>query len=79
MPDPTTEPTTLILELKRRSLPLAGTVAIALVIWLVPAPEGVDLKAWHLLAIFVATIAGLIAKPLPMGAVAMLGDRKSVV
>jgi len=46
---------------------------VAIIIWLIPAPEGVDLKAWHLLAIFVATIAGLIAKPLPMGAVAMLG------
>ncbi len=32
-----------------------------------------DIKAWHLLAIFVATIVGIIAKPLPMGAVAVLG------
>ncbi len=73
MPAPTSKPTTLIQDLKRRSLSLAGTVAVALVIWLVPAPEGIDIKAWHLLAIFVATIVGLIAKPLPMGAVAMLG------
>ena len=38
-----------------------------------PPPEGVDPKAWHLLAIFVATIVGIIAKPLPMGAVAIIG------
>ena len=31
-----------------------------------------DIKAWHLLAIFVATIVGFIAKPLPMGAIAIL-------
>ncbi|GAI77552.1 unnamed protein product, partial [marine sediment metagenome] len=37
------------------------------------APEGVTREAWHLLAIFVATIVGIIAKPLPMGAVAIIG------
>ena len=30
-------------------------------------------NCWHLFAIFVATIVGLISKPLPMGAVAMIG------
>lgn len=46
---------------------------IGLIIWFIPPPEGVQVQAWHLLAIFVATIVGIIAKPLPMGAVAMLG------
>ncbi|WP_199752987.1 SLC13 family permease [Actinoplanes sp. ATCC 53533] len=41
--------------------------------WFVPAPDGVKQQAWHLLAIFVATIVGIVAKPLPMGAVALLG------
>ncbi len=54
-------------------IPTLITVAIGLVIWFIPPPEGVDIKAWHLLAIFVATILGIILKPLPMGAVAMLG------
>ena len=30
-------------------------------------------QAWHLLAIFVATIVGIVTQPLPLGAVAMLG------
>ena len=46
---------------------------VGIVIWFTPAPEGVDIKAWHLLAIFVATIVGIIGKSLPMAAVAMLG------
>ena len=29
-------------------------------------------EAWHLLAIFVATVVGFIAKPLPMGAVGII-------
>jgi di/tricarboxylate transporter len=33
----------------------------------------VALQAWHLLAIFLGTIVGIITQPLPLGAVAMLG------
>ena len=43
-------------------------------------PPGADMvRAWHLLAIFVATIVGLIIKPLPMGAVALLGLTATVL
>lgn len=48
-------------------------VFLAFALWFVPAPEGVDPAAMHLLAIFVATIVGLILKPLPMGAIALIG------
>ncbi len=53
--------------------PVLLTVLVGIVLWFIPEPEGVDARAWHLLAIFVATIVGIISKPLPMGAVAMLG------
>jgi DASS family divalent anion:Na+ symporter len=46
---------------------------VALIIWYLPAPAGVDHRAWHLFAIFVATIFGLILQPLPMGAVVLTG------
>jgi DASS family divalent anion:Na+ symporter len=42
------------------------------VILLLPRPEGIDPRGWHLLAIFVATVVGLIAQPLPMGAIVIL-------
>lgn len=48
------------------------TVAVGLIIWFIPAPSGLEPKAWHLFAIFVATIIGFISKPLPMGAIAIL-------
>jgi len=38
-----------------------------------PIPAGVKKEAWQLLAIFVATIFGLILTPLPMGAVVIIG------
>lgn len=42
-------------------------------LWFTPPPAGVTSQAWHLLSIFLATIAGIITTPLPLGAVAMLG------
>jgi DASS family divalent anion:Na+ symporter len=44
-----------------------------LVIWFVPAPAGLTAQAWHLFAIFVATIVGMVLEPLPMGAIALCG------
>jgi DASS family divalent anion:Na+ symporter len=52
---------------------LAIPVAIGAVIWFIPAPEGLNIKAWQMFAIFVATIAGIIFAPLPMSAVAIIG------
>jgi DASS family divalent anion:Na+ symporter len=52
---------------------LVAVLLLAVVIWLIPPPSGVQPRAWHLLAIFVATIVGIITKPLPMGAIALFG------
>ena len=52
---------------------LALVVCVGLLIWAVPCPDAVDPRAWRLLAIFVATVAGIIVKPLPMGAMAIVG------
>jgi len=49
------------------------TLLVGLMIWFSPVPEGVKIEAWHLLAIFVATITGIILKIMPMGAVAVMG------
>jgi DASS family divalent anion:Na+ symporter len=57
-------------EVKKSGLNIKNlliTIAVGLVIWFIPTPEGLDPKAWHLLAIFAATIVGFIIKPLPMG------------
>jgi DASS family divalent anion:Na+ symporter len=56
-------------KLIRFAIPLI----VGLIIWFSPVPAGVKIAAWHLLAIFVATIVGIIVKPLPMGAVALIG------
>ncbi len=60
-------------ETPNKWLKLLATVVVGIIIWIIPAPQGVEQAAWHLLAIFVATIVGIILKPFPMGAIAMLG------
>jgi DASS family divalent anion:Na+ symporter len=68
---PTLQPASLL----RLAIPLV----VGLAIWFLPAPEGVAADAWHLFAIFVATIVGVIAKPLPMGAVTIIGVVATIV
>ncbi|XP_078442014.1 dicarboxylate transporter 1 [Wolffia australiana] len=53
--------------------PLAASILTGVVLWFVPVPGGVSREAWKLLAIFLATIVGIITQPLPLGAVALLG------
>ncbi|MBA3057262.1 MAG: anion permease [Gammaproteobacteria bacterium] len=48
-------------------------IGITLAIWFViPVPEGVTPQAWHLLALFIGTIAAIIGKAMPIGALAMI-------
>ena len=47
-------------------------IIIGLAMWFWPTPDGVSAQAWHLAAIFVATIVGFILQPLPIGGVAMI-------
>lgn len=47
-------------------------VLVGAIIWFLPIPDGVKPAAWHLLAIFTATILAFILQPLPIGAIALL-------
>ncbi|MCK3657466.1 permease [Pasteurellaceae bacterium Pebbles2] len=47
-------------------------VFVGLVIWAIPTPEGLSVRAWNMLALFVATIVAIIAKAMPMGAATLI-------
>ncbi|KAJ8449484.1 hypothetical protein Cgig2_002281 [Carnegiea gigantea] len=51
--------------------PLVATILTAVALWFLPSPAGISRTAWQLLAIFLATIVGIITQPLPFGAVAL--------
>ena len=73
--DRTTAPTADATRRSTRSLHARWGVVVAIGagVWLAPPPPGVDAAAWRLLAIFLATIAGLMLQPLPVGAMALVG------
>lgn len=50
-------------------------LVVGVILWLLSPvkPVGVSLAAWHMFAIFVATIIGCITQPLPIGGVAIVG------
>ncbi|MEM5294665.1 DASS family sodium-coupled anion symporter [Burkholderia sp. JPY481] len=54
-------------------------IAVGLVLWFLPAPAGLQPKAWHMFAVFVATIAGIMTAPLPMSVVAIIGSTIGVL
>lgn len=56
-----------------KPVPALVAIAITLLIWFViPVPQGVTPNAWHLLAMFIGTIAAIIGKAMPIGALAMM-------
>lgn len=51
---------------------MAIAVGIGLLVYIIPHPESLDGRAWGMLALFIATIAAIIAKAMPMGAVCLI-------
>lgn len=47
-------------------------LAVGAIIWFCPVPAGLTPSAWHLFAVFVATVLGFILQPMPIGAVAFI-------
>lgn len=60
------------LSRQQRILRWAAVLAAAALVLLLPRPEAVDPRGWRLLAIFAGTVVGLIAQPLPMGAMVIV-------
>ena len=48
-------------------------IVVAIVIALVPAPEGLPQHAWYFFALFAGVIVGLMFEPLPGGAIGLIG------
>jgi len=48
-------------------------LAVWLVVYLIPVPEGLKPNQWHYFAIFAAVISGLVLESMPVGAVGLIG------
>ena len=61
------------ISLRSRLLRWGVVLLVAFGILLIPVPAGITPQSWRLLAIFAATITGSIVRPLPGGAMVLLG------
>lgn len=48
-------------------------VLVTLVVWFIPAPEGLSANAWHFMAIFLGVVVGLVIEPVPAALVGLVG------
>jgi len=48
-------------------------VAVIVIFWFLPAPEGLSIEAWHFLAIFFGVVVGLIVEPVPAALIGFAG------
>ena len=51
----------------KKWIKLLACVALGLILWFMPVPDGMKPEAWHLLAIFLAMILGFILQPFSIG------------
>jgi DASS family divalent anion:Na+ symporter len=63
----------------RRMAACIATTAVALGIWLSPAPEGVTVDAWRLFAIFASAIFSVVANALPILVASVLAVAAAVL
>jgi citrate:succinate antiporter/L-tartrate/succinate antiporter len=60
-------------EAKGSRWKLIAPLVVWLVIYLWPAPAGLNVNQWHYFAVFAAVITGLILESMPVGAVGLIG------
>ncbi|MDX4050236.1 anion permease [Aliarcobacter skirrowii] len=56
-----------------KNIKLLIPILLALVIWFIPAPEGLSQEAWRFFGIFLAVIIGLILEPIPAALIGFAG------
>jgi L-tartrate/succinate antiporter len=59
--------------MSKKAIKMVIPVAVLLLLWFIPVPEGLTLKAWHFLAIFSSVVIGLIVEPVPAALVGFTG------
>jgi DASS family divalent anion:Na+ symporter len=61
------------IHLRNLTIRWAITIMAGAAVYMAPVPQGISQQSWRLLAIFIATIVGSIVRPVPGGAMVLLG------
>ena len=63
----------------RRAAPGIATAALAIGIWIAPAPQGLTIEAWRLFAIFAAAIFAVVSNALPILSASLIAVAAAVL
>ena len=58
---------------KQSLLRLGACVLLAVILWMMPAPQGLDPRGWKIFSVFIAVILSLVLRPYPMGPMVLFG------
>lgn len=58
---------------------LSAAAAVGAALWFLPAPPGLEPRAWHLFAVFLATILSILLKALPLFTASVLGGSFAIL
>ena len=50
-----------------------GPFLFGLLLWILPVPDGLDVRGWQMMTIFFSTLLGVMIMPMPMSAVTLMG------
>ncbi|MBN1839470.1 MAG: DASS family sodium-coupled anion symporter [Campylobacterales bacterium] len=59
--------------MSKKAISMLIPVLVTLVVWFIPAPEGLSANAWHFMAIFLGVVVGLVLEPVPAALVGLVG------
>ncbi|NCB54766.1 MAG: DASS family sodium-coupled anion symporter, partial [Epsilonproteobacteria bacterium] len=59
--------------MSKQAISMLVPVLVMLVVWFLPAPEGLSANAWHFMAIFLGVVVGLVLEPVPAALVGLVG------
>ncbi|ACZ12295.1 DASS family sodium-coupled anion symporter [Sulfurospirillum deleyianum] len=59
--------------MSKKAISMLIPVLVTLVVWFIPAPEGLSANAWHFMAIFLGVVVGLVIEPVPAALVGLVG------
>ncbi|HRI70993.1 MAG TPA: SLC13 family permease, partial [Polyangium sp.] len=57
--------------MSKKTISTLSIVGVLALLWVCPVPSGLKPQAWHLFAIFLATVVGFILNPFPNGIIAL--------
>ena len=58
---------------KKSLLRLGACILLAVILWMMPVPQGLSSKGWQIFSVFISVIVSFVLRPYPMGPMVLFG------